>query len=124
MTLLVINLSVAQEKRLKEDVTCEQAMQLIQEHKLDSGFVILDVRTPDEFNAGHLEKAVNVDFKAEDFKVKLETLDKSKIYLVYCRRGVRSASTIGMMNALNFKALFHLYEGYDVWKGKGNTTVQ
>lgn len=124
LAFLMINPIGAQEKRLKEDITCEQAVQLIQTHEKDAAFVILDVRTPDEFNAGHLKNAANIDFRAEDFKQKLDTLDKTKTYLVYCRRGGRSASAIGMMNELQFKTLFHLFEGYDVWKNKGNATIQ
>jgi phage shock protein E len=124
LTLLMLNAAMGDDVRLKEDITCEQAAQLMQQHEKDGSFIILDVRTPAEFNEGHLKKAENIDFKAEDFKKKLEMLDKSKTYLVYCRRGGRSTSAIGLMNTLGFKTLFHLYEGYDLWKSKGNATVQ
>ncbi len=117
------NLAAAQEKRLKEDITCEQALELIQKHEKDASFVILDVRTPDEFNAGHLMNAENINFRAEDFKQQLEKLDKTRTYLIYCRKGGRSASAIGMMNDLKFTSVFHLYEGYDLWKSKGNATT-
>jgi phage shock protein E len=124
LVLLMFNIAMGDELRLKENITCEQAVQLIQQHEKDSSFIILDVRTPAEFNEGHLKMAKNIDFKAEDFKNKLEMLDKSKTYLVYCRKGGRSASAIGLMNSLGFKTLFHLYEGYDLWKSKGNATTQ
>lgn len=120
---MAIAVAGAQEKRLKEDITCEKAVQLIQEHEQDAHFVILDVRTPEEFSAGHLKKAEIIDFKAADFGKKLEQLDRSKTFLVYCRKGGRSAMAVQMMRDLGFKSIFHLYEGYDVWKSKGNATA-
>lgn len=120
---VAIGVAGAQEKRLKEDIACERAVQLIQEHEHDAHFVILDVRTPEEFSAGHLKRAEIIDFKAADFGKKLEELDRSKTFLVYCRKGVRSATAIRMMRDLGFTSIFHLYEGYDVWKSKGNATI-
>lgn len=57
----------------------------------DSNTVILDVRTPGEFSAGHIENAVLVDINSRDFKSKISQLDRNKTYLVYCRTGRRSA---------------------------------
>ncbi len=124
LSLFMTSLIVAQEKRLKEDITCEEAIQLIHTHESDSAFVILDVRTPDEFNAGHLRNAVNMDFRSPNFAANLEKLDRTKTYLVYCRKGGRSSSAIGIMNDLKFKALYHLFEGYDVWESKGHAIIQ
>ncbi len=123
MSLLLIG-AQAQETRLKEDISLGEAVQLLSQHEQDTGFIVLDVRTPEEFEKGHVKNAVNVDFQAEDFQSKLETLDKSKTFLVYCRRGRRSASAIGLMNTLGFKNLFHLYQGYDLWESKGNAVVK
>src|SRR4051812_28522480 len=53
--------------------------------------VVLDVRTPEEFNAGHVPGAVNLDVNSPDFDKKLESLDKNKTYLLHCQRGGRSA---------------------------------
>ncbi|MGA2854636.1 MAG: rhodanese-like domain-containing protein, partial [Verrucomicrobiota bacterium] len=56
----------------------------------DKRNVILDVRTPGEFQAGHIPGAVNLDVSASDFQAKAALLDRSKIYLVHCASGVRS----------------------------------
>ncbi|MSZ23021.1 MAG: rhodanese-like domain-containing protein, partial [Actinobacteria bacterium] len=52
--------------------------------------MILDVRTPEEIAEGHLEGAVFADFKSEDFRDKLQELDKAVDYVVHCRSGQRS----------------------------------
>jgi len=45
---------------------------------------LLDIRTPEEMVEGYIPGAGNVDFLAEDFKEKIQELDKSKTYLLYC----------------------------------------
>lgn len=70
--------------------------------------VIIDVRTPAEFAAGHLEGATNIDIEAADFATKIGKLDKAKSYFVYCRSGNRSAQAITKMKAAGFT---HLVDG-------------
>jgi rhodanese-related sulfurtransferase len=53
--------------------------------------VIIDVRTPAEYAAGHIAGAQNIDVEAADFASKIATLDKEAPYLLYCRSGRRSA---------------------------------
>src|SRR5262245_34037208 len=48
------------------------------------GVVVLDVRTPSEFAAGHIAGATNVDFQAGDFAERLAKLDRERTYLVHC----------------------------------------
>ncbi len=114
--------SIAQ-MRLKEDITCKQALELIQKHIQDTSFIILDVRTPEEFKSGHIDKAILIDYKSAGFQDKIGKLDRKKTYLVYCKRGVRSAETIRIMKNLNFNTLYHLYEGMEIWKNDGYKTV-
>lgn len=112
------------QKKLKEDVTCRQALKLIQIHSRDTNFVVLDVRTPEEYNNGHIEKALNIDYKSADFQDKIKALDKRKTYLVYCRSGGRSAKSIEIMKNLNLNNLYHLFVGMEKWKKKGYKTVK
>ena len=108
---------------LNKNITCKQAMELIQKHNQDTDFIILDVRTPEEFKSGHIENAILIDYKSGDFKDKISKLNKKKTYLVYCRAGGRSAGAIGIMKDLNFTNLYHLYEGMEIWKKDGYTVV-
>lgn len=70
--------------------------------------IILDVRTPEEFAAGHLDGAVLVDIKDPSFDTKLAALDPSVSYVVYCRSGNRSAQAVERMKAAGFSDLTDL----------------
>ncbi len=80
--------------------------------KESSNTVLLDVRTPEEFAAGNIEGAVNIDFKASDFEQKIAELDKNKTYFVYCLSGIRSGKAADRMSELGFTSLHTLDGGY------------
>lgn len=81
----------------------------------DENIQLVDVRTPGEYSAGKIGEASNMDFYADDFKTKLETLDKSKPVMVYCASGGRSGKTAGMMKSMGFKEVYDLSGGYNGW---------
>jgi rhodanese-related sulfurtransferase len=59
---------------------------------------IIDVRTPEEFAAGHLDGAINMNVQDDAFATQIATLDSSNKYIVYCRSGNRSAVATALMN--------------------------
>jgi rhodanese-related sulfurtransferase len=59
--------------------------------------VILDVRTPEEYAAGHLEGAVLLDFNGGQFAAELPNLDPDAEYVVYCRSGNRAGQAVALM---------------------------
>lgn len=77
---------------------------------------LLDIRTPEEMAEGHIPGAGNVDFLAEDFNEKIQELDKSKTYLLYCRTGKRTAKAGAAMKAAGFKKVVMLDGGITAWK--------
>ncbi len=81
--------------------------------------VVLDVRTPAEFAQGHIPGAALIDFKAPDFKAQVAKLDRSKIYLVHCAVGGRSAKAVEVMHELGFERLFNLEGGMKAWEAAG-----
>jgi rhodanese-related sulfurtransferase/thioredoxin-related protein len=85
----------------------------------DKQNVILDVRTPAEFSAGHIPGAVNLDFNAPDFQAKAAALDKSKTYLVHCAVGGRSVRACEKMSRLDFPNLYNLPGGFKAWAKAG-----
>ena len=89
-----------------------------------SGLVILDVRTPEEYAAGHLENAINIDYRASTFKDELGKLDKSKSYLVYCGSGKRSLESVKIMTELGFSHVYNLLGGITQWQAEGGTMVK
>ncbi len=102
-------------------VSAMEAHKLILEHKNDPGFIVLDVRTPEEYAQGHLpEKTpMNLDFYAPDFREKLSRLDRGKTYFVYCRTGHRSGETVRMMRELGFRRVYDLQGGLTAWQSAG-----
>jgi rhodanese-related sulfurtransferase/type 1 glutamine amidotransferase len=82
-------------------------------------FTVLDVRTPREFAAGHLKRAVNLDVNAPDFEQRVAGLDRSQPYAVHCQSGRRSAAAVAKMRALGFELLYDLEGGFAAWQKAG-----
>ena len=84
---------------------------------LSSGkFKLIDVRTADEYNAGHLKNAKDADFyQTQKFVSFLESLDKNGKYFVYCRTGIRSGQALKLMQKIGFKTVYDLAGGYNAW---------
>lgn len=83
------------------------------------GLVILDVRTPEEFSAGRIPGAANIDYYATDFREQLDDLDKNVPYALYCRSGNRSGDTLGLMEELGFTDVSELSGGLVTWAEAG-----
>jgi rhodanese-related sulfurtransferase len=92
-----------------------EAQKLITEKKV----VVLDLRTPGEFNSGSLPGATNIDFLASDFSQRLNALDKTKAYLVHCASGGRSTQSLKVFQTQKFQSVYHLDGGIKAWKKAG-----
>ncbi|MEK6478345.1 rhodanese-like domain-containing protein [Catalinimonas sp. 4WD22] len=79
-------------------------------------YVVLDVRTPAEVAEEAIPGHVAINLFDPAFRTKIENLDKSKHYLVYCRSGNRSANACTLMANLGFKNLYNLAGGIGVWR--------
>lgn len=81
--------------------------------------VIVDVRTPEEWNEGIIENALTSNiFDDANFLGFLEGLDKDKEYFMYCRSGGRSGRACMMMDQMGFKTTYNLIGGMMSWSGK------
>jgi rhodanese-related sulfurtransferase len=109
---------------LVRTLTAREAFDLIQENKNNKDFMIIDVRTKDEFDGGHIAAAVNIDYYAADFRAKVDKLDRSKQYLVYCRTGVRSAAASQIFEDLGFREIYNLGNGINRWIQDGYPIVK
>jgi phage shock protein E len=85
----------------------------------ESGIITLDVRTPGEFNEGHIEGAQLIDFQSGNFENEIASLDKSKTYAVYCRSGNRSGEAVKVMRDAGFTNLYNLNGGVIDWANAG-----
>ncbi|MBA4389648.1 MAG: rhodanese-like domain-containing protein, partial [Syntrophus sp. (in: bacteria)] len=89
-------------------LTPQNAFEYIKKNKDNNNFVILDIRTPEEFADGHIEGAVNINFRADNFTSEMSKLDRNKTYFVYCRTGNRSYEAVNIMAGLNFRSILRL----------------
>ncbi len=70
-----------------------------------SKYILLDVRTPEEYEAGHLENAININWYDADFSEQVSRLDKENTIYVYCQKGGRSAKAASVLDSLGFHAI-------------------
>lgn len=85
----------------------------------DPDVVLLDVRTADEYNDGHITNAINIDVKEDSFMEKAKsTIPVGKTVAVYCRSGKRSANAAGMLTKEGYKVV-NLLGGIMAWKEAG-----
>jgi len=105
-------------------VSAKEAADLIDKHNGDDEFAILDIRTPGEFQSGHLAKSIPIDFYSQTFADQLNRLDKTKTYLVYCSTGNRSTKSLELFKKLKFQKVYHMASGISAWKSEGFTVVK
>lgn len=107
-----------------KSVKPKEAYELIRKNAGNPEFVILDVRTPEEFDEGHIEGAINIDYYHPGFESEVEKLDRSKTYLLYCRTGNRSGRSFRLFEELRFQHVYHMEGGTSRWKREGLPLVK
>ena len=115
-------LTAAAEDPTYKTVEVDEFEKMTAQKKDDRPIIILDVRTPEEYKAGHLKDAVLIDYKSKEFDQKIKALDKSRTYLVYCGSGYRSSSACKKLQSLDFPDLYNLKGGITAWQKAGKPT--
>ena len=100
-------------------VSPQRAAVVIAEAKDDRSFVLLDIRTDAEIEAGHIPGAVSLDFYGPTFRDELAQLDREATYLIYCRTGNRTGQTYRMMRDLGFEKVYDMDGGITEWLDLG-----
>lgn len=80
--------------------------------------IILDVRTQEEYNKVRIPNSILIDIYKPDFTQKIDQLDRTKSYFVYCRSGVRSLNAMMLMLNMGFENVFNLSTGIIDWIGE------
>ncbi len=88
----------------------------------DQDIIVLDVRTPYEFQDGHLEGAINIDYTSPDFEQEIARLDTAATYLLYCKSGNRSSRATAVMKRHLFNNIYNATVGFDALKSAGIQT--
>lgn len=100
-------------------ISPNDAVALIEVHAGSPTFVLLDVRTPEEFAQGRIAGAILLDYRGADFQGDLARLDRSRTYLVYCRTGNRSSYAVQIMAEMGFAHVYDLDGGIVLWQAEG-----
>ena len=80
--------------------------------------MLIDLRTPPEFEAGTINGAVMINFLDSDIDQQLDKLDRNKSYYVFCEQGARSKKCMDKMKGMGFKRVYNLIGGYNEMMGK------
>ena len=98
-----------------EVVTAEEMKELTQLE----GVQLVDVRTPKEYEDGHISNAQNIDYMSPDFEKQIENLDKTKPIVVYCKKGGRSEKCAEKLEDAGFVKIYDFKGGVAKWKYNG-----
>ncbi|HMN33028.1 MAG TPA: rhodanese-like domain-containing protein [Chitinophagaceae bacterium] len=89
------------------------------EKMTDENVLVIDVRTPAEVSEGYIKGAnFFINYNGSDFEKKIESLDKNKSYIVYCRSGARSAKASYYLSQNGFKNVYNLEGGISGYSGE------
>ena len=86
-------------------------------------YILVDVRTAEEYESGHIQDAVNFDFYSESFQNDILSLDKSASIVLYCRTQNRSTKTANYLKENGYKEIAVLEGGITSWVKNGNDLV-
>ena len=96
---------------------------IIEQNTNNTDFVLLDIRTPEEYASGKIAGAVNIDFYDADFREQLDALDKDTHYVVYCNSGNRSGQSLSVFEDLGFARVENVATGITGWYEGGYPVV-
>jgi len=80
--------------------------------------ILVDVRTPEEYAAGHIDEALNINWFDTDFAKQMQAIEKDETVYVYCKKGGRSAKAAHLLDSLGYKNVVDLEGGYDAYLKK------
>lgn len=122
--LLLVSVCAGAAEAPLENISARASAALIEKHRADPGFILLDIRTPAEFKAGHIAGAAMLNFYDQSFGRDFSQLDRNQTYLIYCRSGNRSGQLMKAIRGMGFKKIYHMERGLVDWVGQGYKLVK
>ena len=86
----------------------------------DSDYILIDVRTKDEFDLGHIDSAINLDFYSDTFQNEILSLPKNEKIVLYCRTNNRSSKTATILKQNGYRDILVISGGITEWVKNGN----
>lgn len=116
LLFLVVFINVFACQSQKENPITRIDKEAIKTEVIGKDVQLVDVRTPGEYNAGHIDDAVNFDLSDRTtFMEQIETLDKDQPVYLYCLVGSRSAYAAKILRSKGFTQIFDYSGGYNDW---------
>jgi len=113
--LLAVSVACTMNAQQVKDVDVKAAKTMIDK----GGLTILDVRTPEEYKAGHIANATLANYNDPAFESMIAKIDKSKPVLVYCAAGGRSSRAAKLMAEKGWKNVSNMLGGMGAWGRAG-----
>ena len=116
MALLLLSgcAAQAQKEQSYRQINMDEAIAMME---AESDYIILDVRTPEEFSEKHIPGAINIANETIGSEEIPELPDKDQLILVYCRRGNRSKQASEKLVALGYTNIIE-FGGINDWPGE------
>jgi rhodanese-related sulfurtransferase len=124
LVMLVISACASAGDRPYTLLSPEDAARMIADNRNSGDFVILDIRTPKEYRAGHIADARLLDFYSPQFPAGVEKLEKDKTYLIYCRTGNRTGKAQRLFAKAGLEQVYELAGGISAWAAAKKPMVQ
>ena len=104
--------------------SCTEKFKYISVEEFDSFFLdefkLVDVRTLEEFQSGHISTAINIDFFSTNFINEIKEFESSSNLILYCRTDNRSSKSAKILADNDFKNVYVIKGGIEEWIGQGN----
>ena len=111
VVLMVVSFTSIQAQN-KIEVNSKEVNAMLQK---DKKLIVLDVRTVEEYQEGHIKGAVNIDIRLTDAFSKIDKLDHNAKYIVHCRSNHRSKTAVDHMLQSGFKNVYQMMDGIIGW---------
>lgn len=102
-----------------EKIDVKEAYAFLKNHKGDEDVILIDLRNKEEFDKGHIENAVNMDYSQTTFPDAVESLDREKRYILIDRTQNKSMNTAELMKEMRFDKVHLVIGGWDEWNKQG-----
>ena len=89
----------------------------------DTDYILVDVRTIEEYESGHIQDAIHFDFYSELFQKEILSIDKSSSIVLYCRTQNRSTKTANFLKENGYREINVIEGGITSWVKNGNDLV-
>ena len=95
-----------------KSITLNEMKQLL---KTEENVTLVDVRSKQEYNEGHLRNSINIPVY-DLLKIAKSKLDYDSIIIVYCNAGTRSQKAVQILSKMGYKNLYNIREGIDIYE--------